>query len=130
MSYPVLIATVYVLFNSISIMAYLPQVIKLFKSRAARMHVAISTWSIWTVGASIEFLYARSLGNIPWQAMSCGHFVACLTVVLLALSVRRPFLKKPLPENALKDIDTEDLVEDLAEAGAGPNPILKIDDND
>lgn len=79
----VLIATLYVLFNTACLIAYVPQIIHLFRTSTAREHVVVSMWSIWTLGAFIELLYAYDIANKPWMWMAAGHLIACLIVTAL-----------------------------------------------
>jgi len=80
MNTSIVLASLYVLFNTACLIAYLPQVLQLCRSHEAREHVVVSMWGIWTLGAAIELLYAMDIGNHPWMWMAGGHLTACVIV--------------------------------------------------
>lgn len=80
MNTSILLASLYVLFNTACLIAYFPQVVQLCRSHEAREHVVLSMWGVWTLGAGIELLYAMDIGNHPWMWMAGGHLVACVIV--------------------------------------------------
>lgn len=81
MNYSFFIASLYVIFNTLCLVAYIPQFLSLLKSSSARKTIAMLMWSTWALGAFIELLYAHDLKNIPWTIMSLGHLVACLVII-------------------------------------------------
>lgn len=80
MTVSIVLASLYVLFNTACLIAYVPQVLQLCRSVSARQHVVLSMWGMWSLGAAIELLYAMDIGNQPWMWMAGGHLVACVTV--------------------------------------------------
>ena len=80
-----IIAFLYVLFNTLCLVAYIPQVIKMLRDKHARRTAALSMWGIWTMGGAIELLYAFDIGNTPWMSMAVGHLLACGLVFSIGL---------------------------------------------
>lgn len=94
----VLIATLYVLFNTACLIAYIPQILHLFRVSKAREHVVVSMWLVWTIGAFIELLYAYDISNKPWMWMAAGHLIACLIVT--GLGTQGIYVKHKNQKNA------------------------------
>lgn len=85
MNTSIVLASLYVLFNTACLIAYFPQVLQLYRSHQAREHVVLSMWGIWTLGAAIELLYAMDIGNHPWMWMAGGHLMACVIVTMFGV---------------------------------------------
>lgn len=85
MNTSMILASLYILFNTACLIAYLPQVVQLCRSHEAREHVVLSMWGIWTLGAAIELLYAMDIGNHPWMWMAAGHLMACIIVTMFGV---------------------------------------------
>lgn len=84
-----LITILYLCFNVIALIAYAPQMIKVYLNKNCRSGISIITWGLWTIGGICEFLYAFFVvKNNLWAGVSLGHFFACLWVFSFGLNYR------------------------------------------
>ena len=71
----------------LSLLAYLPQIRKLFKSKNGASDISIETWSVWSLDAVISLLYAIFiLKDIPASLIFGIDFLGALTILTLAAS--------------------------------------------
>ena len=109
--YSFIVAFLFVAFNSLCLIAYLPQVIKMLKEQQARQSVCLTMWGTWCLGAGIEFLYAVDISNTPWMLMALGHFVACLIVLSIGLYGMREKKKEQIAVSSFSSPITTLVVE-------------------
>ena len=85
MSYSLFLTITYLLFNTLCLLAYIPQITLYIKVPSSRQGLALSAWVVWFFGAVIEFLYALHIENAPWSFVAIGHIVACGIIVSFGL---------------------------------------------
>ena len=71
-------ALLYALANIACMAAYIPQIISLWRNSEVRNNLVISTWWVWSVGASIDLAYVRTFPHSQLlQLMALFHLLAC-----------------------------------------------------
>ena len=76
----------YLISNAVSMIAYGPQIILVFRDPKARKHISVLTWGTWTLGGLTEFFYAIFIAHQSlWAFIAFLHFLACGTVAFLGI---------------------------------------------
>lgn len=75
--------------TGIIIIAYIPQVARLARTRRAA-DVSIPTYLLWATGSALLLVHARGMGSAIFTVVTTFQIVVCLLIVALALWFRGP----------------------------------------
>jgi hypothetical protein len=84
-------------FNSVRIVAYLPQILKAARDSNGASAISFATWGLFLASHVTTILYAIVvLGDLVMAAIFFGNAVACLAILVCTLKSRRRFrLRSP-----------------------------------
>lgn len=75
--------------TGIIIVAYVPQVVRLARTRRAA-DVSIPTYLLWAAGSALLLVHARGMRSPVFTALTTFQIAACLSVIALAVWFRKP----------------------------------------
>ena len=75
--------------TGIIIIAYVPQVVRLARTRRAA-DVSIPTYLLWAAGSALLLVHAWSMRSPVFMALTIFQILACLLIIALALWFRKP----------------------------------------
>ena len=79
----------YTLIGAISLVAYLPQILMLFKSKGGSKDVSLQTWGVWSLNGLVSLLYAvYILEDLIASLIFAVDFLGAILILGLAASNR------------------------------------------
>jgi uncharacterized protein with PQ loop repeat len=75
--------------TGIIIVAYVPQVVRLARTRHAA-DVSIPTYLLWAAGSALLFVHAWAMRSPVFTALTIFQIFACLLIIALALWFKKP----------------------------------------
>ncbi|MBX3619768.1 MAG: hypothetical protein KF891_07270 [Rhizobacter sp.] len=80
----------YTLFGVVFVLAYVPQVRAVWRSRNRAADVSLGTWGLWSASSTVSLLYAHLVSRDASYAWVClGNTAGCYAVTGAALLRRR-----------------------------------------
>lgn len=87
-----LILVLYVIFNSIRVFSYLPQIFTIAKEKSAVTAISLLTWWMWTGANFISGTYATFITPDLWLAVtSFANTAGCLAVIICVMYKRKKY---------------------------------------
>lgn len=115
-----LILVLYVIFNTVRVFSYLPQIFTVAKEKSAVTAISLLTWWMWTGANFISGVYASFITPDLWLALtSYANAVGCLAVISCVIYKRRKYgAKTVFVETELEKVDSSEVVKNSSKNAA------------
>lgn len=93
------VSALYALFGVVFVVAYVPQVRAVWRSRDGAASVSLGTWGLWCASSTVSLLYAGLVSRDTSYALVClGNVAGCYAVT--AATLLRRHRHRPLISTA------------------------------
>jgi hypothetical protein len=98
-----LVALSFVLFNSLRIVLYLPQLLTCWRDELGCPTINLWTWNCWTAANASTGLYFWIFQGDAWAlVLNLANAAMCLATVVVTLTRRRAYAARRRPQTAPK----------------------------
>jgi hypothetical protein len=85
-----LVSALYALFGVVFVVAYVPQLRSVWRSRNGAADVSLGTWGLWSASATVSLLYAHMVSrDLNFALVSLGNMAGCYAVTGAAFLKRQ-----------------------------------------
>jgi len=85
-----LVSALYALFGVVFVVAYVPQLRAVWRSRNGAADVSLGTWGLWCASSTVSLLYAHLVSHDASYTLVClGNVAGCYAVTGTALLRRQ-----------------------------------------
>jgi len=86
----------FTLFNSLRVISYLPQILRVLRDTNGASAISYATWGLWVAANATTGLYAAvNLGDLTLAALNLLN-AACCVIVIALTAVKRRTARPPL----------------------------------
>ncbi len=85
-----LVSALYALFGLVFVLAYVPQLRAVWRSRNGAADVSLGTWGLWCASATVSLLYAHLVSHdLSYTLVCLGNVAGCYAVTGAAVLRRQ-----------------------------------------
>jgi hypothetical protein len=85
-----LVSALYALFGVVFVLAYVPQLRAVWRSRNGAADVSLGTWGVWCASSTVSLLYAHLVSHdLSYTLVCLGNVAGCYAVTGAALLRRQ-----------------------------------------
>src|SRR5688572_17759744 len=87
-----MVSALYALFGVVFVVAYVPQVRAVWRSRNGAADVSLSTWGLWSASSTVSLLYAHFVTrDLSYTCVCLGNVAGCYAVTGAVLLRRQRY---------------------------------------